>query len=82
MSDPEIPLEELIALAAEKHVAGEKWHRFGPIGPIDGGRRKNHPDAAERPSSGARVNRTVPGSAVSDREGRSRIFVFDQVRGP
>ncbi len=25
MSDPEIPLEELIALAAEKRVAGEKW---------------------------------------------------------
>ena len=25
MPDPETPLEELIALAAEKRVAGEKW---------------------------------------------------------
>ena len=25
MSDPEIPLEDLVALAAEKRVAGEKW---------------------------------------------------------
>ncbi len=28
------------------------------------------------------MNRTVPGSAVSGREGRSRIFVFSQVQWP
>ena len=80
MSDPEIPLEELIALAAEKR--GGEVAPLRAFGPTDGGRRKNHPDAAERPSSEARVNRAVPGSAVSDRGGCSRIFVFSRVGGP